>query len=304
MTDIIYFDRKTRKEQKEKVYGRFFLEFLYGEGVLSFCLSFFLFPLFLHIPLLSRLYGNLQKSRISCRKIKPFIRDYDIDTSEFLEPVDSFASFNDFFIRRLKPESRPMASGNDVAVLPADARYLVFPNIEQSDGIWVKGKKFSLCSFLQSTELAVRYVQGAMVMARLCPVDYHRFHFPCQCVPGKAQLINGPLYSVNPIALKRNIEILSENKRMITELQTKNFGKILYIEVGATCVGSIHQTYALGEPYAKGEEKGYFGFGGSCLIILFEPGRILFDQDLVDVSLRRMEVRGQLGQSLGRALSF
>ncbi len=302
MTEITYFDRKTKKEKKEKVYGQFFLELLYGDGLLYRCFSFFLLPLFSRIPFLSRLYGDFQKSRLSRGKVKPFIRSFEVDASEFLDPVDSFPSFNDFFIRHLKPDCRPIMEGNDVAVLPADARYLVFPDIDQDDGFWVKGKKFSLRNLLQSSELAVRYSNGAMVIARLCPVDYHRFHFPCQCIPGKAQLINGPLYSVNPIALKRNIEILSENKRMITELQTQNFGKVLYIEVGATYVGSIRQTYVPGEPFDKGDEKGYFSFGGSCLILLFEPGRIVFDQDLIDISSKKMEVRGLLGQSLGRAL--
>jgi len=165
----------------------------------------------------------------------------------------------------------------------------------------VKGKRFSLKSLLQDDELAERYAEGAMAMARLCPVDYHRFHFPCECVPGKPRLINGLLYSVNPIALKRNIEYLSQNKRMITELETENFGKILYMEVGATYVGSIHQTYTPGKACAKGEEKGYFAFGGSCLLVLFEPNKIAFDQDLIDFSAKRMEVRGLLGQSLGRA---
>jgi phosphatidylserine decarboxylase len=302
MTEIIYVDRKTKKEEREKVYGRFFLELLYAGGPLSRLLSFFLLPLLSRIPFLSRLYGDFQKSRISRRKVKPFIHSFHVDASEFLDPVDSFASFNDFFIRHLKPECRPMAEGNDVAVLPADARYLVYPNIDQADGFWVKGKKFSLHTLLQSDGLAKRYAGGAMVMARLCPVDYHRFHFPCACTPGKAELINGPLYSVNPIALRRRIEILSENKRMITELHTANFGTVLYIEVGATYVGSIHQTYTPGKSYAKGDEKGYFAFGGSCLLLLFEPNRIVFDQDLIDVSSRKMEVLGKLGQSLGRVV--
>jgi phosphatidylserine decarboxylase len=301
MTDIIYCDRKTKKEEKEKVYGRFFLELLYGDGILYRSLSFLLLPLFSRIPSLSRLYGAFQKSKISRSKVKPFIRSFNVDVSEFLDPIDSFASFNDFFIRRLKPECRPISGGDDIATLPADARYLVFPNSDKADGFWVKGKKFSLSSLLQNRELAARYAKGGIVMARLCPIDYHRFHFPCDCTPGRAQLINGPLYSVNPIALKRHIEILGENKRMITELQTKHFGKVLYIEVGATYVGSIHQTYTPGKSYRKGEEKGYFAFGGSCLIILFEPDRIAFDQDLIEISSRNIEIRGLLGQSLGQA---
>ena len=140
------------------------------------------------------------------------------------------------------------------------------------------------------------------MIARLCPTDYHRFHFSFNCIPDAPRLINGPLYSVNPIALKRNIQILSENKRVITVLNTKNFGSVLSVEVGATYVGSINQTFAPREHYAKGDEKGYFSFGGSTLVLLFEPGRIQFDQDLIDASKRKIEVRGLFGQSLGRAL--
>lgn len=302
MTDIVYLDRKTKKEHREKVYGRFFLELLYGKNPLYRSLSLLLLPLFSQIPLFSRLYGNFQKSKLSKRKVKPFIASYGVDASEFLDDVDSFASFNDFFIRRLKPTCRPIDAKKDVVVLPADARYLVFPNIDQADGFWIKGKKFCLRSLLQNDELAARYTHGSMAIARLCPVDYHRFHFPCDCTPGKTQLINGPLYSVNPIALKRTIEILSENKRVITELRTEHCGTILYIEVGATYVGSIQQTYAPEGNYAKGDEKGYFEFGGSCLILLFEPGKIAFDQDLIETSAKNMEVRGFLGQSLGRIL--
>jgi phosphatidylserine decarboxylase len=299
---IIYLDRKTKREEKEKVYGQFFIEMFYGKGVLARFFSRTLLPIFSKNPVFSRLYGAFQKSAFSRFKIQPFIKAFHVDASEFLEPVSSFASFNEFFIRRLKPDLRPMAEGDDVAVLPADARYLVFPDIQKADGFWVKGKKFSLRELVQEDSLAARYERGAMVIARLCPVDYHRFHFPCQCVPGASKLINGPLFSVNPMALKRNIEILSENKRMVTELETSNFGKVLYIDVGATYVGSIIQTYTPGKSYAKGEEKGYFSFGGSCLILLFEPSKIVFDQDLIDASLRKMEVRGFLGQSLGRTL--
>jgi phosphatidylserine decarboxylase len=299
MTDIIFLDRQTKRTEKEKVYGEFFIKLFYGEGTLPRLFSFLLLPFFARIHFFSKLYGYFQKSSMSRSKVHPFVQAYHIDVSEFLDPVDSFPSFNAFFIRKLKPECRPISTRQDVAVLPADGRYLLFQQIDQADGFWVKGKKFSLSELLGDKALAKTYEQGAMVIARLCPVDYHRFHFPCSCIPDQARLINGPLFSVNPMALKRNIEILCENKRMITSLKTQNFGCVQYIEVGATYVGSIEQTYAPGKSYGKGEEKGYFSFGGSCLILLFEPNRIIFDQDLIDASSKKMEVRGLLGQSLG-----
>lgn len=293
---IRYIDRVTKKEETEKVYGEFLLKKTYGKGLASH----FLRPLFAKIPLFSHLYGWLQKSGRSRAKVEPFIEAFHVDVSEFRDPVSSYRSFNDFFIRHLKPECRPFAAGDDVAILPADARYLVYPRLDKVDGFLVKGRRFSLEKLLQNPSLADRYKEGAMVIARLCPVDYHRFHFPCDCTPGQPRLINGPLYSVNPIALKYNIDILTENKRVITPLSTKRFGTIQYIDVGATCVGSIKQTFTPGKAYAKGDEKGYFEFGGSCLILLFEPGTLQIDQDLLEASERKIEMRALLGQSLGK----
>lgn len=304
MKDIYYIDRVTKRTEKERVYGETFLRLLYGRGWFSRLFSFFFLYPITRFAFFSRLYGAFQKSWLSRYKIRGFIRKFGVDESEFLEPVATFSSFNDFFVRKLKPECRPMANGGDVAVLPADARYLVYPDVQAADGFLVKNQKFSLEELVQDATLAHKYARGSLVLARLCPVDYHRFHFPCNGIPEKAEEILGPLYSVNPIALKTNIDILSHNKRMVTPFHTKHFGTILYIEVGATYVGTIHQTYVHGEHYAKGDEKGYFSFGGSSLILLFEPFRIHFDQDLLDASHRKIETRGLLGQSLGRALSI
>ncbi len=302
MTAPRYIDRRTGQEITEKVYGKFYIDLLYGTSWFSKLLSSLLLPLFAHVNFLSRLYGAVQKSRFSKKKIQPFIEKFHVDSSDFLDPVDSFQSFNDFFIRKLKTNVRPLASGDNIAILPADGRYLVYENIEKTDGFFVKGKKFSLKTLLQSSDLAQKYAQGAMAIARLAPVDYHRFHFPISCLPENPQLINGPLFSVNPAALKKHAEILAENKRVITPLKTKNFGTVLFIEVGATYVGSIHQTFTPLQPQAKGDEKGYFSFGGSSLILLFEPGRIQFDQDLIAASSRRLEILGRMGQSLGSSI--
>jgi len=302
MTDPRYIDRKSRQERSEKVYGKFYIDLLYGTSWLSNVFSFLVLPLFSHINFFSKLYGAIQKSRLSKKKIKPFIQKFDIDTSEFLDPVDTFQSFNDFFIRKLKPEARPLAPGNQIAILPADGRYLVYENIQQTDGFFVKGKKFSLEALLSSSDLSLQYAQGSMVIVRLAPVDYHRFHFPVSCLPEKPQPIHGPLFSVNPRALKKHVNILAENKRVITHLRTEDFGPVLFIEVGATYVGAIHQTFTPHQPVAKGDEKGYFSFGGSSLILLFEPQRIQFDPDLIEASRQRIEMLGQMGQSLGRSI--
>jgi phosphatidylserine decarboxylase len=126
------------------------------------------------------------------------------------------------------------------------------------EGIFVKGAMFELADLLQDRQLAEQYRHGALVLSRLCPVDYHRFHFPVAGVPDRPKLIDGSLYSVNPIALRRNIHILSENKRALCRIQAREFGQVLMLEIGATCVGSFEYTFRPGEPVAKGAEKGFF----------------------------------------------
>ncbi len=303
MADIYYIDRVTKRKEREEVYGRIFIELMYGDGWKARLCSALFLRLTARCAFFSRLYGRMQKSSLSRHKVLPFIQKFQVDETEFLEPSSSFASFNDFFIRKLKPAARPIALGKDVAVLPADGRYLVYPNLAEIDGFLVKNQRFCLEKLLRSKELAEKYAHGSMVIARLCPTDYHRFHFPADGLPEVAQEIEGPLFSVNPLALKKNIHIMSENKRMITPLHTEQFGTILFIEVGATYVGTIHQTFTPHKACAKGDEKGYFSFGGSSLILLFEPSRIQFDQDLLDASHQKIEIRGLMGQSLGRANS-
>jgi phosphatidylserine decarboxylase len=293
-SSIVYIDRATGRRETEDIYGGGGLRFLYGPK------GSWLLPL-LTRPFVSWLYGKLQDMRWSARKVRPFIEKYGIDASEFLEPVDSFATFNQFFTRKLKPEARPVAEGDGTAILPADARYLFFPRIDQADGFVVKGQKFSLEEFLGDKALAARYEKGSMVIARLCPVDYHRFHFPAGGVASEPRLINGALDSVNPIALRRNIDIFAQNKRFISTLDTASFGKVLYVEVGATMVGRVTQTYDGGETVRKGQEKGYFSFGGSTVVLLFEPGRISFDDDLLAASNQGVEILARMGQSMGRA---
>lgn len=300
MDPILFIDRQTGKTFEERVYFGEAVRFLYGRSFLSKIFGWPITYLISRFPLFSSLFGwwnNLSRTK---KKVQPFIDRYSIDISEFKEPVGSFPSFNAFFIRKLSPESRPLAEGNDVAIIPADGRYLFYPNISQSDGFLVKGEKFHLTDLLQDEAQAQKYEQGTMVIARLCPTDYHRYHFPVNSTPGESKLINGYLYSVNPIAIKQDIAILTKNKRVICSLDSEEFGEVLFIEVGATNVGSINQTYTPRKTYRKGDEKGYFSFGASTLILLFEPNRIQLDGDLLEASAKKIEIRCLMGQRMGR----
>lgn len=300
---IRYYDRYKKTIETEQVYGEGWLRWIYGNPVGRVALHTVVKRAFF-----SKLYGWRMDRPYSATKVLPFIVDYGVDHQEFAKSPYSFKSFNDFFIRALKPEARPMAAGDNVAIFPADGRHLVFPQVEEVEGFYVKGATFTLASLLGEAErpenergLTQKFSGGAMTISRLCPVDYHRFHFPCAGIPGEPRLINGYLYSVSPLALRESIGYLVENKRMITLHESREFGTVALIEVGATCVGTIRELFVPGRPVPKGEEKGLFKFGGSCVITLFQRGRIRFDADLVAQSREFRETYAKMGDRLGEA---
>jgi phosphatidylserine decarboxylase len=237
----------------------------------------------------------------SSLRILPFISKYEIDVDEFAKSPFDYKTFNEFFYRALKPESRPIAAGETVAVFPADGRHLAFQDIQAAAGFYVKGAKFSFAELLGDEAEAEKFGGGAMLISRLCPVDYHRFHFPVSGIPGEPRLINGWLYSVSPVALRRRLRYLIENKRVVTVIDTKEFGTVAMVEVGATNVGSIQQSFVPGRAVAKGDEKGLFAFGGSCVITLFQRGRIRFDADILTQSANHLETYARMGDRLGEA---
>lgn len=294
---IRYFHRYKKTTETEKVYGEKWLRWAYEKPVGRLAVQ-----LLVRRAIFSRWYGYKMNKRFSDLQILPFITEYEIDVSEFTKSPFDFKTFNEFFFRALKPEARPIVRDSKVAVFPADGRHLVFPNVDTVDGFYVKGMKFSLTDLLGDPALAERFAGGGMVISRLCPTDYHRFHFPVAGVPAESREITGWLYSVSPVALRRNIRYLVENKRMITEIESPEFGKVLMIEVGATNVGSIRQGFVAGRLVAKGDEKGLFAFGGSCVITLFLKDRVRFDADLVDHSARYLETYAKMGDSLGSSV--
>jgi len=294
---IRYYHRAKQVIETERIYGEQALRWTCGGGLGRLTLN-----LFVKRALLSRYYGWRMGLTDSARRVIPFIVDYGLDVDEFAKKSFSFKNFNEFFYRALKPGARPIAPGDRVAVLPADGRHLAFQKVDAAEGFYAKGQRFDLPAFLGDRELAAQFAGGSMLISRLCPVDYHRFHFPVSGTPGTSRLINGWLYSVSPIALRQNLAYLWENKRMVTLVESPVFGRVAVCEIGATMVGSIFQTYVPDKAVAKGDEKGLFKFGGSCVVTLFQPGRIKFDADLVAQSAQQIEVYARMGESLGEAV--
>ena len=287
---IEFFNRNTGSVEIEEVYGEGFLRWAYGNPLGRITVS-----LAIKRHWFSKWYGWRMNRRNSHKKIEDFIERYDVDTSEFADPVESFKTFNQFFYRYLKPESRPIELDPAVAVFPADGRHLAIENIDAGNQFYIKGQCFNLEKFIGDSELAKEFSGGSLLISRLCPVDYHRYHFPVSGEARDIQMLEGSLRSVSPLALRRKLSILWENRRARTSIESPQFYKVLVIEVGATCVGGMHSTFKPGL-VQKGAEKGYFSFGGSCVTTIFQKRAVRFDADLLENSAQGREVYAKMGQ--------
>lgn len=294
---INYIDRKTGNTLVENVPGEKFLKFLYYN-------PFGKLPLELLVKrkFLSALYGKKMDSPSSCKLIPDFVKEHNINMEESIKSIDEFQSFNDFFTRKLKPNSRAIQREKGVLASPADGKVFVLENINKDSHFFVKGEKFTLEEFFRNKSFAKKYDNGIMFIIRLAPVDYHRFHFPASGLISKSKVINGAYYSVSTHAIRTNFRIFCENKRSFSTLFTDQFKDICIAEIGATMVGGIKQTYIPYTYVEKGDEKGYFFFGGSTVILLLEKQSFKIDKDLLENSKKGIETKVYMGERLGISL--
>lgn len=229
----------------------------------------------------------------SAAEIEKFVAFHQLDMTEVLHSTDQFKSFNEFFYRELKPGARPASAPNNpnIIVSPADCRTVVFNRMEEAQKIWVKGREFNMKRLLGDAypEDAKRYVNGALGIFRLAPQDYHRFHIPVDGVMGTPKTIEGEYYTVNPMAIRSALDVYGENVRVVIPIDSVAHGRVMVICVGAMMVGSTVITRKAGENVKRAEELGYFKFGGSTILLLFEDGAMKFDDDLVDNSNTALE---------------
>jgi phosphatidylserine decarboxylase precursor len=241
-------------------------------------------------------------------KIKPFVDLHRINMQECLiENVEDYANFNEFFARSLKPTARPIDAPHDetIVVSAADCRAVVYENLAEATKIWIKGKSFTLEKLLgpDCQDVLPLFLGGSLAVFRLSPQDYHRWHLPVTGRLGRRHAINGALYTVNPIAVKRNApSIYDENKREVCLIHTAPFGLVALIAVGATVVGSINIVQPDGTFQEKGACHGAFKFGGSTVIALFQPGCVQFDADLLNYSRAPLETYIRVGERVGKAV--
>ncbi|MBS9774027.1 MAG: phosphatidylserine decarboxylase [Tenacibaculum sp.] len=247
---------------------------------------------------ISRKYGAKMNKPSSTKKIQKFVNQFNIDMSEFEKSIPEFTSFNDFFYRKLKPNARKIEDG---FVSPSDGRLLAFEDISDIDSFFIKGRKFTLTEFLEDEQLAEKYKNSSLLILRLAPNDYHRFHFPYNGTPSETRKIRGRYFSVSPYALASNFaRVFCENKREFCTLSTKQKGDIIIAPVGATMVGSIFKTYEANKPIKKGDEMGYFAFGGSTIVMLIDKDKITIDEDILKNTSNKIETFVRMGESIGK----
>lgn len=279
MTQVEYIERKSGKRVVESVMGDGALKFAYNT-----LLGRTLWPVLFGSRLVSAVLGRHYDSPRSKKGIAALAAIPGCLPDEAEKPLTDYASFNEFFTRRLKSGARPVGEG---LVSPADGRLMLYPNADADTPFPLKGATRSLRTVFDEKAPNGKY---DIAVIRLAPVDYHRFHFPCDCeTPEPARVLRGKYHSVNPIALVRYPDVYADNERQIVKCHAA-FGDFWLVDVGAFGVGTIVQTYA-GTHHAKGDEKGYFKFGGSTVILILRAGAVRFDDDLVRHSAEGLETQ-------------
>lgn len=236
--------------------------------------------------------GKEYDSPGSVAHIQPFIQSFDLQSSlvEMVQPDPTkYATFNEFFAREIREDARPVVEpGNElVASSPADCRLTAFPTIDMATKYWIKGFGFTIGKLLGDEQLAQQFDGGSIVIARLAPQDYHRWHAPVAGTVEYIKDIPGTYYTVNPQAVNEpgTLDVFCENKRSVMTLKRSSTrSRVAIIAVGAMLVGSIKYVGGVDRPGSevrRGQCLGAFYYGGSTVIVLYPPGEIRMDEDLV-----------------------
>lgn len=294
---ISYYDREKKTYETEKIAGEGPINWMYSTN-----LGMGLLEAIVKKRVFSSIYGKFLDSKFSKKKITTFIEEYSINQEESKDELNNFKSFNEFFFRELKKEARPIQMEDNVLISPGDGKIMAYKNINKDALVQIKGFTYSLKELICDTALSNKYSGGSMLVLRLSPTDYHRFHFIDSGFCEKTTRIKGYYYSVNPIALSEVNKLFCQNKRQYSILHSKNFKDVLYVEVGATCVGSIIDTYTSDSAVNRGDEKGYFKFGGSTVILFFQKDTINIDKDIMTHSNLGIETKVKLGEKVGTRL--
>ncbi len=286
MQVVEYRDRQSGALLRERVYAADQLEYLYGTPTGRLLLEAVSRRTF------SWLYGFTKRSRRSREQIRQFIDTLEVDTSELEKAVGAYESLDEFFSRRLTPGARPIDSNPDHLLSPCDGRALAWQSLGDRE-LAVKNSRTTIAALLAEPALAMEFADPAVLLVRLAAADYHRCHFPTDGTASAPRVAGSRLHSVHPIALEAGAPSFA-NYRVVTRIDSDRFGPLLIVEVGALTVGSIVQTFASSH-VTRGQEKSYFRFGGSALVMLALARHIQFDDDLIHATGMGLESRVRVG---------
>lgn len=270
------------------------LRFLYNTVLGRMILSLLVRPNF------SKLAGVYLSSGASKWLVPYYIQKHNVDMSDIEMSSKGFSSFNDFFTRKRKYEAFKIE--DDCLISPCDG-LLTIKRIKKDTILDIKNSKYSLEDLLKDKKLAEKFNDGNALIFRLTPKDYHRYCYATQSKIIHIRKIKGKLNCVRPIAL-RQIPVFAQNSREYQLLKTKKLGNIIQMEIGALLVGKINNYRCVLENdyIPAGEEKGYFEFGGSTIIILLQKDKAYFSKRLYERQDANGEVKVHLGEVIAKSI--
>ena len=250
-------------------------------------------------PGVSKAAGYFLSSKISGRLVPYYIRRHNIDMRGIVVPPEGFSSFNAFFTGKRLPEHLDLSHGNLIS--PCDG-LLTLSKIQSNTVFDIKQTHYSLEDLLKDPTLAMKFKEGTALIFRLTPAHYHRY---CYAVDGfvcRSRKIRGKLHCVRPIAL-HTVPVYTQNSREYQIIRTQNFGTVIQMEVGALLVGKIknHHLPSAEHGVHAGEEKGYFEFGGSTIILLLQKDAVRIHEHLYERQNRNGEISVHMGEPVAQA---
>ncbi|MEY4910766.1 MAG: phosphatidylserine decarboxylase [Pseudomonadota bacterium] len=238
-------------------------------------------------------FASQARGKTTTTVIRWFVKKYQVNMAEALNPdISSYATFNDFFTRALKPGARPLATA--ALICPVDGAISQFGDIKQDQIFQAKGHSYSTTALVGGdSALAAQFQNGSFATLYLSPKDYHRIHMPCDGTLKRMIYVPGDLFSVNPTTARGVSGLFARNERVVCVFDTDT-GPFVLVLVGATIVGSmatvwhgqINPTRHVGssadvrewryddEPISlkQGDEMGRFMLG-STVVMLFPENR-------------------------------
>lgn len=240
----------------------------------------------------SNLYAAWQNSPLSRGKVRRFMEQYHISVEDCT--AQEFPNFNAFFTRQ-RAHCKDCTSECGLPAI-ADSKLTALP-IRADTVFTVKDVPYTLTELLENEALAKRYAGGLCLIFRLSPDDYHRYAYPDSGTQEATVGISGVLHSVNPIA--GTMGVYRRNTRRYTVLHTAHFGTVVEMEVGAMLVGKIQNHCEAPGTFSKLQEKGYFAYGGSTVILLLQRNAVRLDEDILHYSARGIESKVRMGEQIG-----